>query len=69
MYHLERDNSKKHAVKSCGFTMESLRLWLIEWNLENLYYWDLKSGEDFIFGFSTYTVLSKLSNSMGEIVG
>lgn len=67
MSHLERDNSKNHAVKGCGFVMESLRLWLVERNLENLYYWDLKSGEDFIWGYSTYTVLSKISNSMGKL--
>lgn len=67
MSHLERDDSKKHALKSCGCIMDSLRLWLVERNLENLYYWDLKSGENFILGFSTYIVLSKISNSMGKL--
>ena len=53
MSHLERDNSKKYAMKSCGFITESLRLWLVERNLENLYYYDLKHGEDFSLGFSS----------------
>lgn len=67
MSHLERDNSKNHAIKGCGFVMECFRLWLVEKNLENLYYGDLKSGEDFILGFSTFIVLSKISNSMGKL--
>lgn len=41
---------------------------MVERNLENLYYSpDLKSGEDFILGFTTYTALSKISNSMGKL--
>lgn len=40
---------------------------MVQRNLENRYYGDLQSGEDFILGFSTYIVLSNISNSMGKL--
>lgn len=40
---------------------------LVERNIENLYYWDLKFGEDFILGLSSYIVLNKVSNFMGKL--
>lgn len=64
MSHLERDNSKNEGLWFCYGMSQAL---IGTKERGKSYSGDLKSGEDFILRFSTYIVLSNISNSMRKL--